>query len=234
MRAFFVDELPESGDEITLEGDTFNHLKVVRLKSNEGFLLLDGRGGQSYANLVSLEKRYAIVKTQKPIYSEQSSTFDLAIGIVKKDAFDLCLKMAVELGVRRIIPIESKYAQRYELNHERANRLMIQALEQSNSRWLPELVGPTNITELVKNSQNYSQVIVMGMSTGVHPANLKQLSGELLGVIGPEGGFDSSEEDLLADQKNTSAVHLPTPILRTPTALAALAGVIFTKVQLFD
>lgn len=234
MRAFFTEEILDVASELKLEGETFQHIKVVRLRANEEILLLDGKGKCAYATFKSLEKKYAVVEinrveTKKPIANRA-----IAIGLVKKDALDLCLKMAVELGFNRIIPVQSRFAQSYELNNERAQRLLIQALEQSNSPWLPKLENPISFASLVENCADYQDVVVMGMSVGHACESLPPLGPSVLGIIGPEGGFHPEEEQSLSTLKNSSAIHLPCPILRTPTALAALAGVIFTKQRLLD
>lgn len=232
VRAFYHHDLPDNATELTIDGEAFNHLKVVRLKVGEKLLLLDGVGGSCMSELVALEKKHAVVKTGPKSQQEASQSLDLAIGLVKKDALDLCLKMAVELDAGHIYLLESQFAQRYDINLERVQRLLIQALEQSNARWLPK-VSILNVTDLVDNAKNYQHMLVMGMSTGKAPNELSELHGHCLGVIGPEGGFSAEEELLLSKQENALATHLPTPILRTPTALAALAGVIFTKKRLF-
>lgn len=240
MRAFYTEKIADLlvGHELELVDEVFQHIKVVRLKNAEEVLLLDGMGTSLKAQLLSMEKKKAIFKIISKSFEEKKESFDLAIGLVKKDAFDLCLKMAAELGVNNIYPVLSHYSQRYEINEARANRLLIQALEQSNSRWLTRLHPIQEFTglaqSLVENIYNYSQVVLMGMSASALPNQLCDLSGPTLGVIGPEGGFDGDEETKLAKLENGHSIHLPTPILRTPTALAAMAGVIFTKQGLLD
>jgi RsmE family RNA methyltransferase len=54
-------------------------------------------------------------------------------------------------------------------------------------------------------------------------AATSSLSNKLL-VVGPEGGFSTNELNYLYSQKNIIPISLPTPILRTPTALAVGAG----------
>lgn len=232
MRAFYFPDLPTQACELTIDGEAFNHLKVVRLRVGEQLLLLDGAGGSCMSELVALEKKHAVVKSGPKSVQPASQSLDLAIGLVKKDALDLCLKMAVELDVGHIYLVESQFAQRYDINLERVQRLLIQALEQSNARWIPK-VSVVALSEVVDNAKNYQHMLVMGMSTGKAPNELDMLQGHCLGIIGPEGGFSPEEELLLSKQENALATHLPTPILRTPTALAALAGVIFTKKRLF-
>lgn len=240
MRAFYLKDLASSqvGQKITIEGDSFKHIKVVRLKPSEKILLLNGKGDSYLARLEILDKKSATVEVLRHEHKDQSTSFSLAVGLVKKDAFDLCLKMAVELGATAIIPLETRYSQRYELNFERANRLLIQALEQSNAAWLPQLSPLSSLEtlsqDIVDNCEKYSNLIVMGMTNSTLPVKLPELGNSVLGFIGPEGGFSDEEEKLLAQLPNASTIHLPTPILRAPTAVAALGGVIFTKQRVLD
>jgi RsmE family RNA methyltransferase len=44
-------------------------------------------------------------------------------------------------------------------------------------------------------------------------------------IIGPEGGFSPQELELLHSKEALRVVNLPTPILRSPTAVAAGAGI---------
>lgn len=240
MRAFYIKDIEnyQVGHEISIEDESFQHIKVVRLKVAEIVMFLDGQGSQATASLISIEKKRAIFKLLSLSSSEHRPRWDLALGLVKKDAFDLCLKMATELGVGRIYPLLTSYSQRYELNLERAHRLLVQALEQSNSRWLPLLESPLELEEFihhqVENNDNYSNYICMGMSSKISPFNLNSIEGSCLGFVGPEGGFSEQEEHELAKIPKCQSIHLPTPILRAPTAMASLAGVIFTKQKLLD
>tara|TARA_R110002049_G_scaffold280886_3_gene460326 strand:+ start:973 stop:1695 length:723 start_codon:yes stop_codon:yes gene_type:complete len=240
MRAFFLDNLDESciNKELIIDGDSFKHIKVVRLKTNEVVMLLNGRGTKVLAKLVDMDKKNATFFVEKLQPPSPKPIWDLAIGLVKKDAFDLCLKMATELGVGTIYPLLTEYSQRYELNMQRAERLVVQALEQSNSSWMPEISQPIVIDDFINknvdNNKNYSRLICMGMTSKETASSMSSVSGRTLGFIGPEGGFSPVEEEKLATLSSACSIHLPTPILRAPTALAALAGVIFTKQNLLD
>ena len=74
----------------------------------------------------------------------------------------------------------------------------------------------------------------MGMRSSVLPSSLETLNGKCLGFVGPEGGFSEEEEHQISLIPGSCSIHLPTPILRAPTAIASLAGVIFTKQKLLD
>ncbi len=240
MRAFYIEQLSDysEGQEVSIEDEAFQHIKVVRLKPSEIVKFLDGKGNQAHAKLISIEKKRAIFKLSDLSKSVKLPSWDLAIGLVKKDAFDLCLKMATELGVGRIYPLLTSFSQRYELNQDRAQRLLIQALEQSNSLWMPSLELPIEFNDFCLNhvdkNDKYSSYICMGMSSSVLPSKLETIEGLSLGFVGPEGGFSEEEEHKISLIPGSRSIHLPTPILRAPTAIASLAGVIFTKQNLLD
>src|SRR5690606_39103516 len=63
--------------------------------------------------------------------------FDLALGMPKRDALELCLKEATELGFRKIFLIRSDYSQMKAPEMERMEKLLVSALEQSNAPFLP-------------------------------------------------------------------------------------------------
>ena len=53
---------------------------------------------------------------------------------------------------------------------------------------------------------------------------VEKISGPRTILIGPEGGFSASEEARIMDLPNAFSIHLPTPILRAPTAVASSIG----------
>jgi RsmE family RNA methyltransferase len=54
--------------------------------------------------------------------------------------------------------------------------------------------------------------------------NIDQEKNKILLVIGPEGGLSPFEERFLNGLEKIQTVHLPTPILRAPHALATSVG----------
>ena len=102
MRASFQKDLTIQ-DSYQLRGDAAHHLvNVVRIEMGEEILLLNGSGLRVKTQVSSLSKKEVMLT--KLEHSEDSRHFvmDLALGIPKKEALELSLKQAVELGFRKI------------------------------------------------------------------------------------------------------------------------------------
>jgi 16S rRNA (uracil1498-N3)-methyltransferase len=211
-----------------LKGDEAHHLiSVVRVELNEPILLLNGNGLKVHTVVETLAKRELTLKTLTHEILKDSSCLNLALGIPKKEALELCLKQAVELGFRKIFLIRSAYSQIKLPESERMMSLLVSALEQSNAPFLPLLLNSTwedlpfiDFDEVVM-MDSQSERTDIGLKAG---KNLSRLL-----VVGPEGGFSPQELEKLHHLENVSIVQLPCPILRSPTAVAAGAGLMMGR-----
>jgi 16S rRNA (uracil1498-N3)-methyltransferase len=226
MRAQFLEGLTLQ-DQYLLKGDEAHHLlHVARIEVGEEVLLLNGRGLMVWTVVESLGKKDIVLKKLRESKIGQLSKYDLILGIPKKDALELSLKQAVELGFRKIFLIRAAYSQIKIPETERMQSLLINALEQSNAAFLPEIIA-TGWKEL--NFSEYSEVVLLdSQSQTTRP--LKQGNSQLSAlVVGPEGGFSQDELSFLHGLPNAAVVRLPCPLLRTPTAVAAGAGVLMGR-----
>jgi 16S rRNA (uracil1498-N3)-methyltransferase len=227
MRAQYLADLTIQ-DSYHLKGEDAHHLiSVVRVELNEPILLLDGKGLKVQTLVESISKRELSLKTVSHETETEFFRLNLALGIPKKEALELCLKQAVELGFRRIFLIRSAYSQTKLPESERVFSLLVSALEQSNAAYLPTLIN-SSWEELP--FAEFDEVVLMDSQskrtdTGLKPGK----SASRLLVVGPEGGFSPGELEKLHRLKNASVVQLPCPILRSPTALAAGAGLIMGR-----
>lgn len=222
MRALWLKDL-EILEQYTLKGDELHHLlNVIRIEKNESLLLLNGRGLLIETAVEMISKRELVLKKVALVQGKRSFEIDLALGMPKREALELCLKQATELGFKRIYLIKSDYSQMKFPEKDRIEKLMVSALEQSNAPFLPEVYFST-WQEISWN--RYRRGILLDSQTlRGQSVPTEQLGGEELLIVGPEGGFSKSEIEYLHSIPNIKVVNLPTPILRTPTAVAAGAG----------
>lgn len=223
MRAHWLKELPLQNDYV-LKDEALHHLvNVIRIEAGEELLLLNGQGLFVKTIVENISKRELRLKKTGSFTNERTFNFDVAIGMPKRDALELCLKQATELGFRKIFLIKSDYSQMRFPESDRVEKLLVSALEQSNAPFLPEVVEVD--WENIPWS-HYGEAILLDSQTKLRAKTtpLDSLAPRLL-IIGPEGGFSPKELAYLHAESRVKVVNLPTPILRTPTALAAGAGI---------
>lgn len=222
MRAHWFKGL-QLQETYTLRDESLHHLvNVIRLEVGEELMLLNGEGLQIVTRVEAISKKEMRLKFIKETYHERNYIFDLALGMPKREALELCLKEATELGFRNIYLVRSDYSQMRLPESDRMEKLMVSALEQSNAPYLP--VVKESSWELLPWNQ-YEESLLMDSQTHI-PAkktNPAPTSPRLL-IIGPEGGFSAKEVTFLHAIERIRVVNLPTPILRTPTALPVGAG----------
>ena len=222
MRAIFYSFQKENNlGNIVVTDDSAKHLNVVRVKINEEILVLNGHG------LIALTKVSLITKNQIELLiisieeSVASHEISLAIANPKKEAFEDILKIAVELGIRNIYPLTSKFSQYDYVYNDRIQRILESALIQSNNPFLPVIYPQAELIDYVKNLDS---VLYFFNSRQNNCGKVEFISGTRTILIGPEGGFSANEEDAILTKNNVISIHLPTPILRAPTAVASSVG----------
>ncbi len=231
MRAVFLENLDNLKD---IKGDEAHHLlNVVRIQEGEEILLLNGIGARVFARVTGVEKNRVTFEILESLQMEKADKVHLAIGTPKKDAFEEVLRNATELGISKIFHFKSQFSQQDFIFNERVRRVLISSLIQSNNPYFPSLEKVADLNTLVKNFNQYDKVIYFCSHTKIHLSTeltLKEKDKILL-IIGPEGGFSIEEEELLTKNKLILTQHLPTFILRAPTAVVAAMGWVMGKLS---
>jgi 16S rRNA (uracil1498-N3)-methyltransferase len=227
MRAHFIADLTKR-ENYSLKGDSLHHLvNVIRIEAGEELLLINGKGLFCETIVETISKKEIGLKLKSSTEKDRSYQFDLALGMPKRDALELCLKEATELGFRKIYLVRSDYSQMRYPDQERIEKILIAALEQSNAPFLPEVVESS--WENILWTQ-YEEALLLDSQTKLQ-TKIKadeSIISRLL-IVGPEGGFSPRELNYLHAEKRVKVVNLPTPILRTPTALAAGTGIMIER-----
>jgi 16S rRNA (uracil1498-N3)-methyltransferase len=151
----------------------------------------------------------------------------LGIGqLADKSRFEWLVEKGVELGVREIVPLVTA---RSEGRHqgERAGRIAIAALKQSQRSFLPDIAAPVSLAAMLERLPGFDQAFICHESAPIGDAMGRfllssPLYGRIAILIGPEGGF-TPEEAEAARGASAQVVSLGSSRLRAETAaLAAL------------
>lgn len=193
-------------------------------------VLFDGRGGEYPARIERIEKNrvFAELADWHDVERESPLAVTLVQALQAGDKMDFTIQKAVELGVRDIVPVESRRSV-LKLAGERAGKrvahwqgVAASACEQCGRNQVP-LVAPLERLDhwLAKPAAGVLRLMLApdaeNTLSDIAPATNVQL------LIGAEGGLDP-QEVLAARQSGFQAVRLGPRVLRTETAgLAALA-----------
>jgi 16S rRNA (uracil1498-N3)-methyltransferase len=230
---FLVDRLPPD-DAYTLDGPEGHHAATVqRLQVGQHLILGDGRGGTAAAvvaavgrgtlDLVVTERRYAPAPDPRLVVVQ---------GIAKGERGELAVQAMTEAGVDEIMPWAAARSVA-QWRGERGMRARAkwavtarEATKQSRRAWCPVVSGDPDastraVTERLAGAAA-ALVLHEEATSRLATADLPP-SGEIVLVVGPEGGIDDAELAALAAAGATPA-RLGDAVLRTSTAgIAALA-----------
>lgn len=222
-RLFVEDELGE-GREINIDGNQAHYLgKVMRVREGDTIVLCDNATGEWAARIGEVSKRQITATiTQQLRPKENVPDLWLCPALLKKDRFDTVLEKATELGIARIQPVITRRCVADKLNIDRATMLVTEAAEQCARTALPDLIQPVKLAEMIRDWPE-SRILFFADEMGGKPAAeaFTAAQGPAAILIGPEGGFDEAERDMLLDHPNVRPICLGPRILRAETAAMA-------------
>jgi 16S rRNA (uracil1498-N3)-methyltransferase len=217
------------GDKISLEKNNEHHLlKVLRFPVGNTITLFNGDGFDYQAIVISTKKTYIVeVLSQQKNESESSLDLTLAQGIAKGEKMDFLIQKAVELGVSRIIPMQTEHcvvrlkAEKVAKRINHWQKIANHACGQSGRSVIVDISLPQTLTELL-NKPNHNGFVLYHRATE-NLQNMEKPSKATI-LIGPEGGL-SDAEIKQATNAGFQPLLLGKRILRTETAsLVAIAN----------
>ena len=227
IRLFHPENIIENTTSLLSKEHTHYVVNVMRMKrgSSLNFFNKDGEWSSEiiFLNKDRVEVKY-LKKIKDPTYP---SNIELAICLVKKGPMETILQKATELGVKRIIPILSERTEVKELNLERAKKIVIEATEQSNQLFPPEISKATNLKDYLNKLDGSTKLLFADVNSknNLNIEMLKETNFFSL-LIGPEGDFSPNERELINSKSNTYSFSLSENILRSDTAVISAISLV--------
>jgi 16S rRNA (uracil1498-N3)-methyltransferase len=227
IRLFHPENITENTTGLLSKEHTHYVVNVMRLKrgSNINFF---NKNGEWSSEIVFLDRDRVEVKFLNKLKEPtKNSNIELAICLVKKSPMDTILQKATELGVSKIIPIVSERTEVKELNFERANRIVVEATEQSNQLIPPQISEITKLKDFLKDLSGSSKLLFADVNSKdkLKAEALKEAK-TLSVLIGPEGDFSPSERELILSNSNAVPFTISRNILRSDTAVISAISLV--------
>jgi 16S rRNA (uracil1498-N3)-methyltransferase len=231
-RRFFVDQIRGGCAELT--GDDARHVKrVLRAEAGQRYEISDGRSAW-LAEITEARNDRVVFLALEPVGSPAAPvTIAVLAALVKFDRFEWMIEKATELGVERIVPVETARSEKglFEASRkrlERWNRIARESGQQARRLRPPEVAGALRFEAALAEPGDFRYFLEEAPGA---PALLRTLppareaSARVLVLAGPEGGWTDGERERAAAAA-WQPVSLGPQILRAETAVMAAAAIL--------
>ena len=227
----------QAGDETLLEGPEGHHAAVVRrLRVGERLVLTDGAGAGAQAEVLSLGRGTLDLRVHEVSRQPAPSPRLVVVqALTKGERGELAVEVLTEAGADVVHPWAAERSvvrwsgERGEKSLRRWRTTAREAAKQARRWWLPEVTDVMRTDDVVALVSRAATPVVLHEAASrpvadVHP----DPHGDLLVVVGPEGGITDDELEALTGAGAT-AVRLGPTVLRASTAGVVAAGALLAR-----
>ena len=217
---------------VTLTADEARHLRdVLRLKAGDEVYVFDGHGREFRCTIVTTTRDTAELKIESevaPAKPESQLQLNLCVALLKGDKFDLVVQKATELGVTKITPLLTRYADIHLRDESDATkrvarwqRIALEAAKQSGRAFVPEISLPVTFGAALATDDLALMFSERDGNSfdGLPPATT------ITALVGSEGGW-SDEEIESARARNFQVITLGGRVLRAETAAITICALL--------
>ena len=218
--------------------------RVLRLRTDDQIVLLDGSGIAYNAQIISLLPKSVQCKllSRKALNTEPDLKITIAQSLLKGSKFDYALQKNTEIGAYDFIPLvtertvikpeEDEIGKDTDNKTIRYQRIVRDAAEQSERGLIPKVYNTISVEELCKqNLSGYGLKLVClerSQTNGIKEIlnSVQDRVQKVLIVIGPEGGLSENESKLFTSDGFVS-VSLGKRIFRAETVGIVISSILF-------
>ncbi len=238
---FLLDALPGGPvDRLVIDGEEARHAsRVRRLRTGEVIDVVDGRGRRARGTVTAVT-RDAVSMTVEEIVDEPAPDRRIIAiqALAKGDRGERAVEVLTEVGVDVIVPwsaarsVAAWEGERIQRGLTRWRATAREAMKQSRRAWLPDVTAPVDLAGACAWIQGSSGAFLLDGAGEYLTELLGQDagSGDLVIVVGPEGGIDAAETAAFEAAGARRASLGPT-VLRTSTAGSIAVAIIASALR---
>lgn len=222
---------------IITDKNDINHLKnAFRVREGEVIRAVDGIN-EYICKVLVLEKKeitLEILETREDT-TIKNTEITAGLAIIKNDKMELAIQKLTEIGIDKIIPLETKRTiVKLTEKKDKWDTIVKEATKQCQRVKLLEIDGIKKLKDV--DYLQYDMVIVPYECEEEYSLKnllkgLEAVPKKVLYLIGAEGGFDISEIEYLKSISNVKIVTLGKNILRAETASIVVGGILVNEFQ---
>ncbi len=227
-----------AGDQVELTGDEARHAAVKRVRAGEQVALTDGAGTVATCTVTDARgSTVALVVDAVATSDPEMPRVVVVQAIPKGDRGELAVEMLTEVGVDVIVPWAAGRSVPVWRGDRRAKALARwrstarEAAKQARRPWFPEVSDLVSTEEVVGLLRDASVPVVLHEAASGPLADLPVPGrGEIVIVVGPEGGISDGELAAFATV-GAEPVRMGTSVLRTSTAGVAATAALLARTR---
>lgn len=229
---------PAAGDGqqrvLTIGGEEAHHAnRVKRINAGDRVEVLDGLGTVASCQVIEIGKRRGELVMSLQVLTaraaaEPNPRVAVASAIPKGDRLNWLIEQLSQVGASswRALRTERGSTDVDAPNPEKLRRIAREAGKQCGRPWLLEIDGPMTLPEALKTQVGRTTLVADASGgLGLPGAGGAEMPGELLLLVGPEGGWSDAERALIAGA-DARIVGLGAHTLRIETACVVGAAVL--------
>lgn len=240
MHRFYIAPDMIEGNVARIDKEQARHIeKVLRLKSRDTITAFDGLGYEYLLQIMGRENNCLLAEIIDKVKKDNESNITLSLvqGMAKGDKMDLIIQKAVELGISSIYPLASENSV-VRLEGDKADKkvgrwqaIAREACKQCRRNTIPCVHEPLILEQVLDMIDSRTAIMMYenedktALKAVLKDNRDRLLNSEIMLIIGPEGGFSSSEVER-AREKGVFLAGLGPRILRTETAGIAASSII--------
>lgn len=221
-RLFIETSLHEGATVAAVPAQAHHLGTVLRREPGDAVRLFNGADGEWAACIATLRRdRCELTVGARLRPQAPEPDLWLAFALLKRDATDLVVEKATELGVSALLPVLTTRTVAARVNLDRLAAIATAAAEQCERLTVPSIAPPVALPALLADWPAGRTLVAAVERRGAPPVSppagpAGRLPAGLL--IGPEGGFTAAELDLLRRHAFVVPAGLGPRILRAETA----------------
>lgn len=232
---FLREDLTEApiGETVELTGAEAKHAATVnRVRVGETVSVCNGAGLLATGVVESSSASSVVIRVEQSQRADAPSpSLVLVQALAKGDRDERAVQAATELGVDAIVPWSAERsisrwdAQKADKGRQRWQTIAREATKQSIRPWLPEVEPLQSTTQLAERASRALVLVLDPRGEATLADTDLPSEGEIVIVVGPEGGVSPLELDRMASA-GARIVRLGSTVLRTSTAGPAALAVL--------
>lgn len=233
--------------ELTLSPDESHHLvNVNRARLGDTVVAFDGRGTEWICELTGDRRNAAVLKVRfRQKIKALPYALTLGQALPKGPSMDAIVRKATEVGVAKIVPLESERTQvhfdagRSDRKIEKWQTAALEAAKQCGNAFLPEILPVQNAGAFMESVRDYDLKLIASLHPGARSLKTvlaafqtltRRAPQKVLWLIGPEGDFTPAEMSR-AQSASFEPITLGPLVLRCETAAIYALSILSYELQ---